>query len=71
MKITRYGFRSPVVAIVGCVHGNEKVGAEVIQQLESTLELDASVKYILANEEAMYLNQRFVSSDLNRSFPWQ
>ena len=69
MKINTYGFKSPAVAIVGCVHGNEKIGAEVIQQLESTLKIDSTVKYVVANEEAMQLNQRFISSDLNRSFP--
>ena len=71
MKISTYGFKSPAVAIVGCVHGNEKIGAEVIQRLEGTLKIDSAVKYVVANEEAMQLNQRFISSDLNRSFPWR
>lgn len=70
MRITRHGFRTPIVAIVGCVHGDEKIGAEVIKILQRKLKAEnVSIKYILANEEAFRQNKRFIESDLNRSFP--
>lgn len=71
MKTSRYGYKQPNVAIVGCLHGNEIIGAKVIEQLEGRLSLDCSVKYILANRRALQGNSRFLESDLNRSFPWR
>ncbi|HLD40411.1 MAG TPA: succinylglutamate desuccinylase/aspartoacylase family protein [Candidatus Nanoarchaeia archaeon] len=68
MKVTEYGSGAPRVAIVGGVHGNEHIGVHVIEKLAG-LEIAGSLKYIIANEEALQLNQRFVEADLNRSFP--
>lgn len=72
MKVTRYGYNSPVVAIIGGVHGDEPIGVQAIGFLQESLqglEIQESIKYIIANEEALRLNKRFVETDLNRSFP--
>jgi succinylglutamate desuccinylase len=71
MRISTKGFKDPSIAIVGCLHGNETIGAEVIENLESELKMDYLVKYITANTEAMQQYKRFLDVDLNRSFPWR
>lgn len=71
MKIVRKGHKFPSLAIVACVHGNEKIGSELIDVLNDTLESDHLLNYVVANEDAMALDKRFIDSDLNRSFPWR
>jgi len=51
------------IAIIGAVHGNEKVGVTVIEKL------GGQVFGIIANEGAYRNNVRFIDQDLNRSFP--
>lgn len=51
------------IAIVFCLHGNEKYGAEVVAKLP------ASHPCFLANEKALKENVRFIDEDLNRVFP--
>ncbi len=68
MEVTRHGFKSPTIAIVGGVHGNEPIGVKAIRKLKH-LDIKGSMKFIVANEKALQLQQRFVKVDLNRSFP--
>lgn len=51
------------IAIVFCLHGNEKYGAEVVAKLP------ASYSRFLANKEALKENVRFIDDDMNRVFP--
>ena len=70
MKITDVGKGSkPRIAVVGCLHGNERLGIDVIGGLGDSPTSSCQLRLIVANEEAMALGKRFVDSDLNRSFP--
>jgi succinylglutamate desuccinylase len=70
MRITDVGKGSgPRIAIVGCLHGNERLGTEVIGRLGDNPPSSCPLRLVVANEEAMALGKRFVDSDLNRSFP--
>ncbi len=51
------------IAIVFCLHGNEKYGAEVVAKLP------ASHSCFFANERALKENVRFIDEDMNRVFP--
>jgi succinylglutamate desuccinylase len=51
------------VLIVVCQHGNEPFGLEVKKRLEEEFD------FIIGNPEAVKQNQRFIETDLNRSFP--
>lgn len=53
----------------GCIHGNEYVGKYIFDRYPLGRNEHFIWKSILANPEAMYLNQRFIDVDLNRSFP--
>lgn len=61
----------PSVVVMGAVHGNERVGAEVIVALKAQIhpaELHGTLTLILGNPAAYAINQRFVDQDLNRLF---
>jgi len=51
------------LAIVCCLHGNEKYGLEVMKKLSS------HASFFIGNPLAVKKNKRFIDSDLNRSFP--
>ncbi|MEK6757695.1 MAG: succinylglutamate desuccinylase/aspartoacylase family protein [Nanoarchaeota archaeon] len=51
------------IAIVCCLHGNEKYGLEVLKGLPSAF------SFFIGNKRAMIENKRFIDSDLNRCFP--
>jgi succinylglutamate desuccinylase len=68
MRKTIIGNSRPVVAVVACMHGNEKKGAEVLD-LICNFKFNGTLLLIVANEEAMKLDKRFVDADLNRCFP--
>ncbi|MBP7134408.1 succinylglutamate desuccinylase/aspartoacylase family protein [Patescibacteria group bacterium] len=61
--------KNPLVTIVCCLHGDEQFGAEVFSFFASRQEQYPGVQLILAHEEAMAVNKRFLETDLNRSFP--
>lgn len=63
------GYGRPVVGIVACLHGDEKLGKHVIRRLKSIPLKKGTLEFIIANEEAMRRNERFIDDDLNRSFP--
>lgn len=70
MEVTKLGEGEAEYVIVGSVHGDEPCGKKAIKRfLESNYELNEPVKFIVANEEALEQNQRFLDTDLNRSFP--
>lgn len=70
MRIRTVGSGTPDVAVVGSVHGDEPCGARAIERfVDSDLSVNRPVKLIVANEEALERNTRFVDVDLNRSLP--
>ena len=55
------------ILVIGGMHGNEMLGIDLVKSLqEDPLE---NIDSVLANEEAIKVNKRFVKQDLNRSFP--
>ncbi|MFB6267262.1 MAG: succinylglutamate desuccinylase/aspartoacylase family protein [Halodesulfurarchaeum sp.] len=69
MQVTRLGEGDAELAIVGGVHGDEPCGVEAIQRLlADDPPVRRPVKLIVANEEALARNVRFVDADLNRAF---
>ena len=61
--------KNPALAIVGCQHGDELLGQQVIDRYRQNLEPYPGLQLVLANEEALALGQRGVDGDLNRSYP--
>lgn len=55
------------ILVIGGMHGNETLGLEVVKLFQSKPVLD--VDTLLANEQAIEANSRYVGQDLNRSFP--
>lgn len=54
------------VLVIGGMHGNEPLGPEVVRLLRAK---DSKVDTLIANEQALQANTRFMEVDLNRSFP--
>ena len=70
MDVVQKGKGSPELAIVAGIHGDEPAGVKAIKNiLESDLDFEKPVKFIIANEEALEQNERYLDADLNRSFP--
>lgn len=61
--------KRPVIAITGCIHGDELVGKKIILQLRKMKIKKGTLITIIANEKAMKEKKRFIDQDLNRSFP--
>ena len=59
----------PIVYVNACTHGNERVGARILETVEGVLVKRGTVITNIANREAFTLNKRFIDQDLNRSFP--
>jgi len=57
-----------IIAIIGALHGDERVGVEVIKRLKKIIDGE-NIVGIVANEEGLKRGKRFISQDLNRSFP--
>ncbi len=53
----------------GCIHGDEYIGKYIFDRYPLGRNEHFIWRSIIANPEAMYLNQRFIDADLNRSFP--
>lgn len=70
MRVETFGEGEPEVAVVGGIHGDEPCGPRAIETfLREDPELERGVKFIVANEEALARNRRYVEEDLNRAFP--
>lgn len=52
-----------------CTHGDEMIGRFIFDNFCYGSNAHFEWKSLIANPEAMFLNQRFVQQDLNRSFP--
>lgn len=70
MEVTEKGPGDPEVAVVYCTHGDETAGKKAVEKLlEENLKFQKGVKFVFANEKAYEKAERFIDTDLNRSFP--
>jgi|AntDeeMinimDraft_4_1070355.scaffolds.fasta_scaffold00254_24 predicted deacylase len=70
MEVTKLGEGEAEYVVVGSVHGDEPCGKQAIKRfIESGYDLQEPVKFIIANEEALEQDKRFLDVDLNRNFP--
>lgn len=70
MKVETRGTGATEFTVVGSIHGDEPAGEEAIEKiLEKDFNYNKAVKFIVANEEALEQDERFLDADLNRSFP--
>lgn len=70
MKVYKRGSGESEVTVVGSLHGDEPTGRRAIEKfLEEEHEFTDAVKFIVANEEALKQDVRYIDTDLNRSFP--
>ena len=59
---------NPIVTIVACMHGDELFGLEVINYFKNNLDDFPGLQLVIANEEAIAQQKRFIDVDLNRAF---
>jgi len=70
MRVETLGEGEPEVAVVGGIHGDEPCGPRAIEAfLRDPPPVERPVEFIVANEEALARNLRYVEEDLNRAFP--
>jgi hypothetical protein len=70
MQIHQLGEGTPEVAVVGAIHGDEPCGARAIEKIRTEApDVERPVKLVLANEEALDRDVRYIDEDLNRAFP--
>ncbi len=70
MKVYRRGEGEPELTVVGSVHGDEPAGKKAIENfLEEEHDFQRPVQFIIANEEALEEDVRYIDTDMNRSFP--
>ena len=70
MDVKTSGSGDPEIAVVGAVHGDEPCGAEAIERVRTAeTGLERPTKFIVANEEALQQDVRYVDVDLNRVLP--
>lgn len=70
MRVETLGNGEPEVAVVGGIHGDEPAGVRAVEHLvETRPTVSRPVKLVVANEEAIERDVRYVKADLNRSFP--
>jgi len=60
--------KNKTIAIIGGLHGDERVGVEVIKKLKQSLD-GVRKAGIIANKKALKKGIRFIDQDLNRTFP--
>ncbi|WP_313690816.1 succinylglutamate desuccinylase/aspartoacylase domain-containing protein [Halorarum halobium] len=70
MRIHQLGDGVPEVAVVGGIHGDEPCGPAAVERLVAEAPpVERPVKLVVANEEALARDERFLDEDLNRAFP--
>ncbi len=70
MRVEIRGEGEPEYTVIGAIHGDEPCGKKAVERvLEEEPGFRKPVQFILANEEALEQNTRFIDTDLNRSFP--
>lgn len=67
--IEEYGDGLPAVTFVACMHGNEKTGLQILERLRKQPIIRGTVRLVVANPKAVFINKRFIARDLNRCFP--
>ena len=61
----------PCVVVMGGVHGDEKVGVQVVEEMKKFLgkeKICGEIYLIIGNPKAVKAGKRFIEYDLNRSF---
>lgn len=61
--------KKPLVVVLGCIHGDEKMGAKIIDYLKKIEIKNGTLILQIGNPLARSKNKRFIDQDLNRSFP--
>jgi hypothetical protein len=56
------------ILIIGCIHGNERFGYDLIKYIKSEPDLRSEVDTVIGSPKALHLNRRCIDQDLNRSF---
>lgn len=70
MYVEQLGTGEPEIAVVGGIHGDEPCGEHAVRTLlDERPSVQRPVKFVVANEEALASGQRYLDTDLNRSFP--
>ncbi|MFD1589095.1 succinylglutamate desuccinylase/aspartoacylase family protein [Halorientalis brevis] len=70
MRVETVGDGPAQIAVIGGIHGDEPCGVHAVETLlEAEPDLERAVKFIVANEEAIEADTRYVEEDLNRAFP--
>ncbi|WP_423744072.1 succinylglutamate desuccinylase/aspartoacylase family protein (plasmid) [Haladaptatus sp. SPP-AMP-3] len=70
MRVQTLGDGTPDLAVVACLHGNERCGKTAIERvLAENPAFSRPVRFVLANETAIAEGVRFIDEDLNRAFP--
>lgn len=70
MQVETLGEGDPEVAVVGGIHGDEPCGVRAIERvLADPPSVERPVAFVVANEEALAAERRYVDADLNRMFP--
>ncbi|MDY6778535.1 MAG: succinylglutamate desuccinylase/aspartoacylase family protein, partial [Candidatus Nanohaloarchaea archaeon] len=70
MQVIDRGTGTPELVVIGSIHGDEPAGRDAIRRiLDSNHTYQKPVRFIVANEEALEADERFLEADLNRSFP--
>lgn len=70
MRVEQLGEGTPEIAIVGGIHGDEPCGKRAVEALVAeSPAVERPVKLVVANEEALAIDRRYVDEDLNRAFP--
>ncbi|EFW94135.1 Succinylglutamate desuccinylase / Aspartoacylase family protein [Haladaptatus paucihalophilus DX253] len=70
MRVQTLGDGTPDLAVVACLHGNERCGKTAIERvLAEKPAFSRPVRFVLANEAAIAEGVRFIDEDLNRAFP--
>ena len=68
--VTKTGTKpGKTLAVFAGVHGNERVGVEVVEKLLSTIAVErGTVHFVFANTRAIQKNLRYIERNLNRCF---
>lgn len=69
MRVCEFG-DDPEVAVVAGIHGDEPCGPDAVEALlDDPPTFGRPVKFVIANEEALEREVRYLDDDLNRAFP--
>jgi predicted deacylase len=70
MRVITSGDGEATIAVVVGIHGDEVCGPLALERfLEDDLPIERPVTFVVANEEALAANERYLDEDLNRAFP--